>query len=76
MVGVNTNDEPGNGAVFARRKGLGYPILYDEGGQVAGRYGVESLPTLVIVNKQGDVIAVRSGVEDSSELDRLVARAQ
>lgn len=76
VVGINTSDEPGNGAAFARKKGLSYPIVFDEANQVASEYGVESLPTLVVINKQGDVVAVRSGAEDSAELDRLVAKAE
>jgi thiol-disulfide isomerase/thioredoxin len=75
VVGINTNDPPGYGAQFARQKRLSYPIVYDDGDRVAARYAVSGLPTLVVIDSKGDVIAVRSGVENEAELDRLVGQA-
>ena len=75
VVGVNTSDEAGNAAPFARRHHLGYPIAYDEGQRAAAAYGVESLPTLVVISKTGKVIAVRTGMTSDAELDDLVKRA-
>jgi cytochrome c biogenesis protein CcmG, thiol:disulfide interchange protein DsbE len=75
VVGVNTDDPPGYGAQFARQKHLSYPIVYDDDKSVAGRYAVSGLPTLVVIDRKGDVVTVRSGVEDEAELDRLVRQA-
>lgn len=74
VVGVNTSDEPGRAATFAERRQLSYPIVYDDRG-VAGTYDVDSLPTLVVIDRNGNVVAVRTGAEDDSELDRLVSQA-
>ncbi len=73
VVGINTNDQPGMAAAFARQKHLTYPILYDRDSSVAEQYHVEGLPTLVIIDASGNVSAVRSGVEGDADLDRLVA---
>jgi cytochrome c biogenesis protein CcmG/thiol:disulfide interchange protein DsbE len=75
VIGVNTSDGPGDGARFARERNLSYPIVYDENGTVAARYAVDGLPTLVVIDAKGDVIAVRTGVENEAELDRVVAPA-
>jgi cytochrome c biogenesis protein CcmG, thiol:disulfide interchange protein DsbE len=76
IVGVDT-DTPGQGdpREFARRLGLSYPIVHDIEGDATRAYGIEGLPTLVVVSPLGRVVAVRSGETDDRELDRLVKLA-
>ena len=71
-VGVNTSDEPGLAEVYARRKKLAFPIAYDDANTVARKYHVENLPTLVLVSKEGKIVAVRHGITSDADLDRLV----
>jgi thiol-disulfide isomerase/thioredoxin len=75
VVGVNTSDQPGRAPAFARKKGLSYPIVYDEGDDVAQRYGVSNLPTLVLIDALGNVVAVRTGLEDEGAIEDLVVQA-
>jgi cytochrome c biogenesis protein CcmG, thiol:disulfide interchange protein DsbE len=77
VVGVNTSDQPGRAPAFAKEKGLSYPIVYDDGDQVAQRYGVTTLPTLVVINSKGAVLAIRIGSEpdDEGAIEDLVAQA-
>ncbi len=75
VVGVNTSDSPGLAAPFAARKKLTFPMLYDEGNEIARKFGVETLPTLIVVSKEGKVVAVRHGLTSDSELEGLVKRA-
>ena len=75
VVGVDTSDEAGKAAPFASRHHLTYPIAYDEGQRAAAAYGVENLPTLVLISKAGKVVAVRTGVTKDADLDDLVKRA-
>ncbi len=76
VVGVNT-DTPGQGdpAGFAAAYGLSYPIARDAEGEAARAYGIDSLPTLVIVSRAGKVVAVRTGTTDGDEIDGLLRRA-
>lgn len=74
VVGVNTSDEDGLAEHFARKKGLKFPMVYDEGNTVARAYGVSSLPTLVVISKTGRIVAVRRGVTSDSALDEIVRR--
>ncbi len=76
VLGVNTNDDPGKAVAFARQKGLSFPIVSDEDGKVGTSFGVSSLPTIVIVDKNGTVVAVRSGVTDESSLESLALSAR
>jgi thiol-disulfide isomerase/thioredoxin len=75
VVGVNTSDEPGSAAPYAKGHGLAFPMTYDEGNQAARAFGVENLPTMVLVTKTGKVAAVRMGMTSDDEIDRLVRSA-
>lgn len=77
VLGVNTNDPQGRRMApeFAKAKDLSYPIVFDEGEEVAAQYGVNTLPTLVIVDKDGNVAAIRSGLVDEGDLEDLLQTA-
>ena len=74
VVGVNTSDEDGLAARYVKKKGLGFPIVYDENNTIAKQYGVSNLPTLIVVSKTGKIVAVRRGVTSDSVLDEIVRR--
>lgn len=74
VLGVNTSDERGLAERFAARKGLSFPIVYDEQNVIAHKYKVDNLPTLIVVSKEGKVVAVRHGITSDSELERLVRK--
>jgi thiol-disulfide isomerase/thioredoxin len=74
VVGVNTSDEDGLAGAYAAKKHLGFPMVYDEGNTIAKRYGVSTLPTLIVVSKTGKIVAVRNGVTSDSALDEIIRR--
>lgn len=73
VVGVGTNDSPAAARAWVKGHGISYPVVMDEDGTVSRAYGVSNLPTLVVLAKDGTVRAVRVGLTDASELERLVA---
>lgn len=73
VVGVNTSDSPEVVRAYAARKGLSYPMVVDESGSVSAQYGVHHLPTLVIIDKQGNVQSFTPGLIDDASLSELVA---
>ena len=75
VVGVNTSDREGLGGPWALAHHLDYPIAYDTDSRAASDYGVQNMPTLVVISRKGEVIAVREGVTDASELESLVKKA-
>jgi cytochrome c biogenesis protein CcmG/thiol:disulfide interchange protein DsbE len=72
VIGVNTSDAEGLAARFAAKKGLTFPIVYDDGNAIANKYRVDNLPTLVVISKEGKMVAVRHGVTSDADLERLV----
>jgi peroxiredoxin len=76
LVGVNTDaPDQGDPHAFATVHGLSYPIVQDASGRVANAFGVDTLPTLVVVSAEGRVMAVRTGALDEGELGDLVRTA-
>jgi cytochrome c biogenesis protein CcmG/thiol:disulfide interchange protein DsbE len=75
VVGVNTSDQSGTARQWSLAHGISYPIVLDEGNQVADLYNVSNLPTLIVVSRTGKIVAVRQGMTDGSELEELVKQA-
>lgn len=75
FVGVNTGDQRDAAVRFAHSRGLGYPAVFDPDGKVADAYDVQTLPTLVVINRVGRIIAVHHGVVRAHKLEQLVLQA-
>lgn len=75
VLGVNVDDEAAVARAYAARKGITYPILVDESGAVQRSYGVDKLPSLVLVDRTGQVISFTQGLIDESSLDAIVRDA-
>ena len=74
VIGVNTSDAAGRSLApaFAAKKGLTFPIVFDDDDAIAHKYRVDNLPTLVVLSKDGKIVAVRHGVTGDADLERLV----
>lgn len=75
VIGVNVNDAPNKAIAFAREAGLSYPIVSDQDGTAGTSFGVSSLPTIIVVDKEGKIAAVRSGLTDEASLESLAVQA-
>jgi cytochrome c biogenesis protein CcmG, thiol:disulfide interchange protein DsbE len=76
VLGVSTDaTDEGDLRQFAIARGLSYPILQDGVGLASRSYEVENLPTLIVVSPAGKVVAVRTGVTEDAELERIIRRA-
>jgi cytochrome c biogenesis protein CcmG/thiol:disulfide interchange protein DsbE len=75
VLGVATSDDRASVTRFLDRKPTTYPSVYDDDQIAAATYGVQSLPTLVIIAKDGTVRAVTTGVVSERELSKLVNEA-
>jgi thiol-disulfide isomerase/thioredoxin len=76
VIGVDTDTaEQGDPREFAIAHGLTYPIVQDLSGAASRSYAIESIPTLVVVSRTGKVVAVRTGITDDAEIERLLQQA-
>jgi thiol-disulfide isomerase/thioredoxin len=74
VIGMNTADPDGPqlAPIFAKKKGLTFPILFDAGNAIAAKYDADNLPTLVFISKEGKIVARRQGVTSEAELERII----
>jgi cytochrome c biogenesis protein CcmG, thiol:disulfide interchange protein DsbE len=75
VLGVGTSDDRASIDRFLQRQAPGYASVFDDQDVAAGLYHVQSLPTLVVLAKDGTVRAVTVGFTDESELTRIVSDA-
>lgn len=77
VVGVNVDAKRSDADAFLAETPAQFAIGFDAKGDNARRYDVKSMPSSVIVGRDGKVVAVHRGFrpEDRAELERLVADA-
>lgn len=75
VLGVGTSDDRGSITRFLASEPLGYASVFDDQDVASSLYHVRSLPTLVLIAKDGTVRAVATGFADEAELTRLVKDA-
>jgi thiol-disulfide isomerase/thioredoxin len=72
VLGVGTSDERANIERFLRSSEPAYTSVFDDQGVASALYRVQSLPTLVVLGKDGTVRAVANGFTNETELTRIV----
>ena len=75
VIGVATNDEQGPALEFVSSHAVGYTMTFDEGERVANAFQVRELPTLVVIDAEGVVTAVRPRMVHEQELEDLIKAA-
>jgi thiol-disulfide isomerase/thioredoxin len=75
VLGVGTSDERASVTRFLDRSPPKYKSVYDDQDVASTLYHVQGLPTLVVVDRQGMVRAVASGLVSERELEKLVRDA-
>ena len=61
---------------FIAKHGIGYANVYDPDGQVASAYGIEGVPSYVMVDRDGLVAGGYSGARGVDSVLDLVERVQ
>lgn len=56
VFGIDVQESPDKILGFKKRIEMSYPILLDTDGKVAASYNVRGIPTIVAIDKNGDVL--------------------
>ncbi|MFO0756259.1 MAG: TlpA disulfide reductase family protein [Byssovorax sp.] len=77
VLGVNVSEGDSAALIkrYASQKGLSYPMLSEGTSGVSERYGVEKLPTLVVLDKDGRVLEYLVGMVDEASLNEIIEAA-
>ncbi len=76
ILGVTYLDASPDSEKFVRQFHLTYPNLRDNNGDFAHSYGTDQLPESFIVNRHGQVVAIRRGEIEQSFLNTAVKLAE
>jgi cytochrome c biogenesis protein CcmG/thiol:disulfide interchange protein DsbE len=76
VLGVTYLDASPDSVSFVKRYHLTYPNVRDTDGSFAHSYGTDLLPESFILDRHGDIRALRRGEINQAFLDRAVSLAQ
>jgi thiol-disulfide isomerase/thioredoxin len=73
FVGVAVFETERPAQDFVRGLVLTYPNGFDADGEIARRYGVQSVPTTLFIDRDGRVMRQRAGAQTEAEFRRYIA---
>jgi len=76
VIGVNTMDKPEQAVAFAAKAKVSFPVIADASGMVEDNYGVSTLPTFVVIDKEGVIRTRRVGTMNAGSLQSMVLSAR
>ena len=74
VLGLN-DETPEKTLSFARKRSPTYPLLMDRGGKLASLYGVDILPSLVLLDRSGRLILKREQRQTYDQIEHLLKGA-
>ena len=75
FLATNVGETPDEVKKFLKEKPFPYPVLLDAKQETANKLGVFALPTLLVVDKKGNVSYIQSGIADGDTLRQLIKKA-
>lgn len=69
VIAVNVDRKPSAAKAFLRKRPVGYPSALDPEGSLPERFGVESMPTSFLIDRDGVVRHVQRGFRESDVAD-------
>lgn len=74
VISVSLDQQKEDAGAFARELRTTFPVIFDPNATIATKFGVASLPTNIVIGRDGKVAAVIEGA-DTRKLDAAVTRA-
>ena len=68
LLGVNVDEDPRAAVGLAQRMGLHFPVLLDAEKKVSRQYDLSTMPSTVLIDRDGRVRHVHRGYRDGYEL--------
>ena len=75
FLAINVGETPETVQRYVENDPFPYPVLLDQSEQLMSRYQLLGLPTLMVIDKEGAVSFVRTGVTDNGTLRRELEKA-
>ncbi len=72
LIGVNEQESPATVSRYLAEQGLDFPVVLDGNGVVMARYGVTGLPSSFLINPEGQIVQMWTGMISRATLERAV----
>jgi len=69
LLGVNVDDDPATALATATRLAVGFPVLLDTDKKVSRLYALETMPSTLLIDRDGKVRFVHRGYRAGTEAD-------
>ena len=73
LLGINIDDKSANAVRMARKLGVTFPVLFDQGKEVSKLYQVDAMPSTVLIDRDGKTRyrhrGYKSGYEDTYQTE-------
>jgi peroxiredoxin len=69
LLGVNVDDDPATALATATRLAVGFPVLLDTDKKVSKLYALETMPSTLLIDRDGKVRFVHRGYRAGTEAD-------
>ncbi len=67
IIGINLDEVAGDGKAFAKKKGIKFPLLHDEGRKLADAVGVTVMPSSYVIGADGKVTFIHRGFREGDK---------
>jgi peroxiredoxin len=67
LLGVNVDEDPANARGLANKLGVQFPVLFDSKQSVSRMYDLSTMPSTVIIDRDGRVRYIHLGYKDGYE---------
>lgn len=68
LVGINLDRSAADAESYVQKNNIKIINLYDEDNKVSNLYGVNSIPTVIIISPQGEIIKTNASLDDVKSL--------
>lgn len=75
LVGISLDEDPKALTKFIRDKGIKYPV-YLAGQDFIGYFDIQTIPTLIVVDRSGEVVEYLAGMATMKEIVKLIKKYQ
>lgn len=72
MVSINVQESPDTVGAFLRENRLNYRVILDESGELADRFEVTAIPSVVLLAKGGEILYYGFRLPDASMLEEAL----
>lgn len=75
FLAVSLDDNMQEAAAFIQQKGYSFPVGYGDVNDLAGKYDIQGIPTSLLLDANGKIIASKIGAMTEAELEAFLQKA-